>query len=285
MPTRSNRNSLARIGFSLSASFLLASFALIQAVQPPPPMGTGRQPYGERFFESPDKQFSMRAQYSGEDRTLSLISYYAGGAQPIKVYSSQPLRYWPTCVRELSNGVLLVAGKGARFGNTIIEVMRFGPPSLGPLSTPSAPVLIPGPFLEVDEIVNHKLVGKELVEEMQCMLPSRTKLLVRYHDSDDVYVLDVGDGTELLFASPTAKPGALHIPLLAQDGLVVWSRQRVAGGVVYGFQRTDVTDPAAQSRALLFDMDSNGSIETWSMYSVETYDAAGYSSPGTWVVP
>jgi hypothetical protein len=250
-------------------------------IDPPPAMLNGHHA-GEFFYESSDAHFSMRADFSSGERVVTITSMYRNGLVWHKQSQTQPVRYWPTCVRRGANGELWVAGKGHRTGNTIIEKWTFAPPSLAVLGSPGANPPKSGALLDVKDLYDEAIEGRLLVENMTPQLGGSTaRVLVKFHDSKDVYSVGA-DATVTLIASPVVKPNSFLCPLLANPG-TVFTRQLASGGYVYGwrlFSNAPSTDP---SIVVLHDDDMNGTVDRAETISGATFDSRQWGRAATWV--
>jgi len=255
-----------------------------QAPIEPPPITMSGPPQGVRFFSSPNRQVHMRAYWVADERQLLISSYHQSAAPTAKTAELYKVRYWPTCTNRLADGSLLVCGKGPRNGNTIIERWRFGPP-VYPLAitTPGSPGIGAGPLLDVDEVYDQKVTGRDLVERIVPLWGStHERALAMFADSDDVYSIDLESGGLLLIASPLVKPDSVHAPILSRVD-TAWSRELVSGAYVYAFEDKDVSDGATPYLFVLYDNNKDGIIDANAVLTKTTFDALGYGSAASWV--
>jgi hypothetical protein len=233
--------------------------------------------HGELFYESADGQFHTRAFMDVEEKSIRITSYRRiTPGHPDKTSQVLKVRYWPTCIRRLSNGLLCVAGKGSRTASTIVEVWKFDPPRV------SEGVLKPAEVRSIDEIYNELAFGRDLVEDVLPFWggPSQA-MLVKFNDTKDVYKMTLA-GAYTLVASPTAQAGAIHAPLLA-SAYDSWARELLNGGYVYAFVKPVVSSPQAPSVLFLRDPDKDGDLDSSVELTGAQFTAQGYNLESNWV--
>jgi len=237
---------------------------------------------GEFFYESANSQLSMRADFSPDEKAITIVSMYRNGSVWHKVAQTIPVRYWPTCVRRGANGKVWVAGKGHRTGNTIIEQWTFNAPSLAAVTSPGGNPLKSGSLQDVIDVYDNAVAGRLLVENMTPQLGGTTPgVLVKFYDSKDVYSVRP-DGSVTLVASPVSKPNSFLCPLLSDAG-TVFTRQLASGGYVYAWRRFTNAPSADPSIVILYDDDMNGTVDRAESISGATYDSRQWGLAATWV--
>jgi len=202
-------------------------------------------------------------------------------------------QYWPTAC------CVIVCGK-TRAGETIIELwpLEWPRPMPAPRTDTHTGVTSVGlalPMLAAKKILYRAhTVGKVLARNV-CGIRRSTgataNLLVQFHDSNDVYVMNLTTQALNLLASATSPAGTLGIvPSLAtgeQD--YVQFGDKIAGaetGYTYTFgfsnfgSSMNVYDPNYQTLILL-DADRNGVIETARYYTNDQRVAAGWTDATT----
>jgi len=280
-----------RLGATFACA-LLAGIAGARQSPPnvPPPSELLPADGGCLLWRSTDQKLTLSGTIDMSNRRCAVqLIYYVPGQPEVKRVDSQAVRYWPTTATNLGNLKMAICGKAPRTGNTIIEVWTFSQPSYAivPFQTPNGPnvELRGGKVVSVEEVYNANVAGRLLVEEC---LPwwgtTSDRLLVKFHDTHDVYGLDCVSGNLNLLASPTSQTGVLHAALLTQDR-VGRAGKLAQGGYVYQYAPEDLTDLALNDPAIVVLMDANqdGVIESISTISRQQHVDLGYGSASSWL--
>jgi len=255
------------------------------AVQPPPKDMSGRI-FGSSVFGSEDGLFQIRAIYDSQVPEIVINTGYRSPTGYRKHFSTIKTSFWPTCVRPISNGVVLVAGKNRRAGATIIEVWTLNPPSLSPASTPGTPpTLISGSVADINPVYSGNEAGKLLVRKAMPHRGVPGGAIIQFDDSRDVYALNTATAAMTPIASPdatrAASLGCLHASQLSQADRA-GSRELVQGGYVYEFRVSGLSRDTPSILHFL-DSDKNGTIEGVQTLSAQQWTAAGYANAAMWV--
>ncbi len=181
------------------------------------------------------------------------------------------LPYFPTeVVKGLSPDSVLIAGK-METGPTVIELVQLNVPLLIPQNG-AASIVVPQPAGPRSYVFNEATAGKDGILFMHPMLPDKTKFLVQFYDSRDVYRFDSADHSLSLVASPIPQSAPVPVvPELNSDFYEILSGTHVALGATYRF-----TGDSVPGILLLIDSGSDGSIDTYQYYAdYGAYCAAG----------
>src|SRR5690606_31040996 len=105
------------------------------------------------------------------------------------------LRYWPTYAAGSGSNTLYVAGVRAN-GNTVIERWQFADPVPSVIAGQvGGHNLQPGDRLSVAVLYDEATAGRNMVAQMGIMAGSGDpRLVLRFHDSKEVWALDPGTG-------------------------------------------------------------------------------------------
>lgn len=241
---------------------------------------------GVKVYRSPDALLHMRAHYIPHNPEIQLTSIHSHPSGTKKIPAVIKTAFWPTSVRPIDNGLVLVCGKNRRNGATIIEVWTLHPPTLSAASTPGAPsTMIPGSIADINPVYSADEAGKRLVRRAIPQYGVSGGAIIQFDDSRDVYALNISTAVMTPVASPDATRalslGCTHAPLLTQTGGAAAS-ELVQGGYVYEFRvRESAGD--APSRLMFLDLDKNGTIDSLQTLTTNQWTAAGYADPSVWV--
>ena len=252
----------------------------------PPSQDFKSRSSGNRVFRSADGLLHLTTSYIPHNPEVYLKSTYSPPSGAKKVESTIKTSFWPTCVRPIANGMVLVAGKNRRSGATVIEVWTMNPPTLFPASTPGGqPTLVPGSIADINPVYKGNEAGKLLVRKA---LPHRGVpggAIIQFDDSRDLYALNTASGVMTPIASPdatrAASLGCFHAPLLSQTNRDA-AGELVQGGYVYEFGIRGAANNIP-SRVQFFDSDKNGSIDAMHTLTIQEWTAAGYANSSAWV--
>jgi hypothetical protein len=236
--------------------------------------------------KSADRLLHLTTLYIPQNPEVYLTSVYSPPSGAKKVGSTIKTSFWPTCVRPIANGMVLVAGKNRRSGATVIEVWTMNPPTLFPASTPGGqPTLVPGSIADINPVYSGNEAGKLLVRQA---LPHRGVpggAIIQFDDSRDLYALNTASGVMTPIASPdatrAASQGCFHAPLLSQTTGGA-AAELVQSGYVYEFRIRGAANNIP-SRVQFFDSDKNGSIDAMHTLTIQEWTAAGYANSSAWV--
>jgi hypothetical protein len=237
-------------------------------------------------YHSSDNLLHMSVLYFPQDPQIYLISIHTELAGARKMQSIIKTSFWPTCVRPISNGVVLVAGKNRRTGATVIEVWTLSPPTLSAASTPSTPpTLNPGSIADINPVYSGNEAGKLLVRKAMPHRGVPGGAIIQFDDSRDLYALNTVTAAMTPIASPdatrAASLGCFHAPILSQK-LAAGSGELVQGGYVYEF-RVQGLPSGTPSTVHFLDSDKNGTIDELRTLSAQQWTAAGYANSSAWV--
>lgn len=276
---------IARVPATMFVVLLCASASVPQSPPVSPPSKEfASGVLGTPFYKSVDGLLRLRASFDSANPEVVIKSSYRSPAGYRKAWTTIKTAYWPTCVRELQNGVLLVAGKGRRYGNTVVEVWTFSPPAVPSVATVSQGV-VPGELTDVNPVYSGNDSGRQIVREALPVWGGAPRALLQFDDSRDVYSVDIESGAIAMIASPDPARAAPHqaavVPLLSQTDRG-FAGQLADGGYVYQFSigRAAAGIP---SRVLLRDMNQDGAIELTESLTTTQWTALGYDVAAVWV--
>lgn len=245
--------------------------------------------YGTDFFRD--------ASLSTNDKRVSfawrLVSPATGVLVNVVASTSESFatEYWPTCMIAPDKDHLYVAGKGTD-GTAILERWTFAETSATGAHCPS--VLPPDPDLcytggnrwslpprtKVERVIARAPDDpRGLIRGLLPCLRSPDKLLVYYHASRELYLVDVLTKNQTLQASPTGASASLRVPDLALDYRRCWSADYTARGHCYflgGFSTEDSYPTMPDHLLVLIDSDRDGKIDAAQLISGKAWTTGGW---------
>jgi len=201
-------------------------------------------------------------------------------------------RFHPTANCVIDSSRILVGGITPA-GRTIIEEWTLGWPEAMPTpvtSTTTGIVSVAVALVTVTDtrrLFDADEVGKKYVRNLceirRADAPTES-CIVQFHDSNDVYELNLGDSNMKLLASASISTGPLGlvVGLGAKDHYGVWFGDRLGVGYTYRLVRGHKVGPlpatgSSPPTVILVDGDRNGTIDSVLQLAAAEYQAQGWS--------
>ena len=199
-------------------------------------------------------------------------------------------RYYPTALSTIDSETVVVAGYEVD-GKTVIERWMFRWPAEMPTGVHDpatgmtvVPVVVPE-RTRVDVLYSADVADRRIVQSACGYHRSAgpaLKALVQFHDSYDLYSVDLASGALDLIASPTSGDGLLGlVPELAAHGYdKILPREKIGEGFVYTMGRIRAGVPGAHWPALVLqDSDRDGALDGYRVYGEAEWLAEGWKDP------
>jgi len=180
------------------------------------------------------------------------------------------LPYWPTDAIGLSDVEIAVGGKMSR-GATVIETVEISTPTLVFDIATGDPTLIPSAVGDRAYVYLESTIGRDMVVWLRNMKYDTSNMLIHFHDSGDVYRLNLATEVLTLQASATPVTGVPYVPELAGTYDEVWGGDNIALGYVYVLNEYGSPDSV-----VLIDSNRDGDVDS----HVVVADSATWASMG-----
>lgn len=185
-------------------------------------------------------------------------------------------RYFPTYACGIGTDKLCVAGVDG-LGKTVLELWAFD------VSNVEADPPTKATRTSVTTLINEVVAGRYCILQF---VPSRADpdvLLMRYHDSRDVYAFDTGTQvfTKVAGPGPTEPSGVIVVPELAGVYASIGSRDHVTHGYAYIF-RLPHASPDSRKVVVLIDSDRDGDLDSGDALTATEWDSGGWADPANY---
>lgn len=176
------------------------------------------------------------------------------------MHQSFPVNVWVTDLCGFEEDVLLVTGKDATTGQTVIERWDFDVPETLPLAyidLASGELIHPEPRITIEKTrVVYADSTRGPVRVMLRRHGTASKVLLHLWDDKSLGSYDVETGEYELLYHPDPGHGVPSVPYLATLSGSRWSRHHSVEGYVYGFGQVD-----PDHTLILFDHDLDGDFD------------------------
>lgn len=280
-----------RLGRALAAFLCIAPVAASQGTPPPLSLSTAAEAFFIRSaVPGSTKKISTFASLHMIERKIMLEFRFDVGGEVLTESSTHATDYWPTDCNRGPSHTVYVAGKGYTSDTLVLEVWRFRDPRvlqparLTPLGQ-TAQRIEPAARTSVTRI--HEGPATEgLVRGLVALrgAPSES-FLVFFDGSRKLFVVNAATGAMSLVASPTALPGVLHEPLLAEPWRGCYVERRLNEGFLYifRFEGDDVLETAAPSVLVFRDTNEDGLLDSSQGLNTAEWQALGYGNSLGWL--